>query len=462
MDLIGRCKVALAPHKKLPPDVLRSIFHFCNEGEMKFPLSKRGVLRITHVCSAWRQLALETPSLWSGVRILLSSTDRSRHYQALSSARQWLARAKDMPRSLFIQLTWLDSYDDPHLHDVWEQILKFMALYRLRDLRLVYPIDHLPLRLPDHAWPSIERLHLSGNDTVLNSSAKSLFSHFGTVSNLKHFEMSGGYNFHGLDNVVRWHQLRTLDFRQCEVTPSSCLNVLRQCPLLESCHLSLRKEPSFVSVVTSGEEKIVLANMDLLWLVFRDGSVASAFLQPLVIPNITTFFLWIECRSRGCTQLNCGMPALIGVIQRSAGMRHIHYLSIHTSLLLDVGILLELLPSLERISIESGHFTDNAIEWLSSGKIGPRLWEISSARMHDAADKILSMVESRYQTATKSSDIEQIESGLRPFSSVSIPCRVAVKSSRSYRRRIEYLSMCNVDVWLGQDFKSEDEYDDEY
>ena len=86
MDLIGRCKVALAPRKKLPPDVLRSIFHFCNEGEMKFPLSKRGVLRITHVCSAWRQLALETPSLWSGVRILMSSTDRSRHYQAFCQA----------------------------------------------------------------------------------------------------------------------------------------------------------------------------------------------------------------------------------------------------------------------------------------------------------------------------------------------------------------------------------------
>ena len=26
-DLIGQCKIALAPHKRLAPDILRSIFH---------------------------------------------------------------------------------------------------------------------------------------------------------------------------------------------------------------------------------------------------------------------------------------------------------------------------------------------------------------------------------------------------------------------------------------------------
>ena len=58
VDLIGRCKIALAPHKRLSPDVLRSIFHFCGEARVQFPLvSKRDppcLLRITHVCSALR------------------------------------------------------------------------------------------------------------------------------------------------------------------------------------------------------------------------------------------------------------------------------------------------------------------------------------------------------------------------------------------------------------------------
>ncbi|KAF8346072.1 hypothetical protein F5887DRAFT_121815 [Amanita rubescens] len=476
VDLIGRCKVALAPHKKLPPDVLRSIFHFSNQIRVKFPLSKRGVglrlLRITHVCSAWRQLALETPALWSELSIYLSSADRSRHHQRLSSARQWFARAQDMPRSLFIHLTWLDD-DDPGshlLHGIWEQILEFMALYRLRDLKLEYPINQLALKLPDHVLSSIECLHLTtgiDNDTV-NRSAKSLFSDFGTLSNLKRLKIRDASNLRGLDNIVRWHQLRTLDIWASEysgITPSLCLNVLRHCHLLEYCNLSLAKEPSFVSTaVVSGKEKIVIANMHHLSLYFFDGSAASAFLQPLVIPNITKFLLRLAYSEGTRTQLNCDMPALIGIIQRSAGMHQIRRLKIDTSPLLDIGILLEILPSLERISIKSGHLTANAIDRLSSGKLGPRLSDIYLGQMHDAADKILSMVELRHQNATKSSDSEQIESTPCPFNTISIPC-TAVNSSGSYRSRIEDLSLeCDVDMWLGlsEDEGLEEDSEDEY
>ncbi|KAF8346061.1 hypothetical protein F5887DRAFT_1282065 [Amanita rubescens] len=467
VDLIGRCEVALAPHKKLPPDVLRSIFHFSNQTRAEFPLSKRGVglrlLRITHVCSAWRQLALETPALWSELCIYLSSADRSRHHQRLSSARQWFARAQDMPRSLFIDLVWLGSYNDPYLHDVWEQILKFMALYRLRDLELEYPINQLALKLPDHVLSSIECLHLTGidNDTV-NRSAKSPFSDFGTLSNLKRLKIYKASNLRGLDNVTQWHQLRTLDiraFEYSEITPSLCLNVLRQCHLLEYCNLSLAKEPSFVSTaVVSGKEKIVLANMHHLSLDFFDGSAASAFLQPLVIPNITTFLLGL---AYPWTQLNCDMPALIGIIQRSAGMHQVRHLKIDNSPLFDIGILLELLPSLEQISIKSGHLTANAIERLSSGKLGPRLCDICLGHTHDAADKILSMVELRHQNATKSSDSEQMESTPCTFKKISIFCT----RPRSYRSRIEDLFLeCDVDVWLGlsEDEGLEEDSEDEY
>ena len=478
MDLIARCKIALAPHQKLPPDVLRSIFHFCKETHVEFPLSKRDtdlrLLHITHVCSAWRRLALETPALWSGVGILLSSTDPSRHRKAsLSSARQWFTRAQNMPRSLLIDLTWLDSYDSPHLGDAWEQILKFMALYRLRDLELKYPINRLTLKLPDHTWRSIERLHLIGNDMV-NNSTKSLFSDFGSLPNLKHLKIRDASNLHGLDNVVQWHQLRTLDiqtFRHSDITPSMCLNVLRQCQLLEYCSLRLEKERSFVSTVASRKEKIVLINMDYLRLEFYDGSVASAFLEPFAIPNVTTFILEMLPLEEARTPLNCDMPALIGIIQLSAGMHQIHRLEIDTSPPLDIGILLERLPSLERISIKSGWLTDNAIERLSSGKLGPRLYDISSGHTHDEADKILLMVESRYRNATKSPDSEQSEAGICTFKCISIPCIVA-NSPRSYHRcRIESVSLaCKAHVWLGvgegegsEEEDSEDEYsEDEY
>ena len=108
--------------------------------------------------------------------------------------------------------------------------------------------------------------------------------------------------------------------------------------------------------------------------------------------------------------------------------------------MLDVGILLELLPSLDSISIRSGHLTDNTIKRLSSGKLGPRLCEIYLDVLHDA-DQILSMAESRY-------DSEQIKDLPCSFKSIRIPC-TAVNSPESYSCRIDFLSrMCNADIQL--------------
>ncbi|KAF8346060.1 hypothetical protein F5887DRAFT_1158416 [Amanita rubescens] len=90
---------------------------------------------------------------------------------------------------------------------------------------------------------------------------------------------------------------------------------------------------------------------------------------------------------------------------RSGGMRRIRRLEISaSSSFLDIGVLLELLPSLESISIKSGRLSHNSIKELSSGKLGPRLCNIYLDLLHDS-DQILSMVESRYQNATQPPDV---------------------------------------------------------
>ncbi len=102
VDLIDRCRIALAPHKRLPPEVLRSIFHYFGETRIEFPPGPKrrdtGInqdLRLLHICSAWRQLALEIPVLWSDISIYLSDKDWKQHHKTLSSARQWFDRAQD-------------------------------------------------------------------------------------------------------------------------------------------------------------------------------------------------------------------------------------------------------------------------------------------------------------------------------------------------------------------------------
>ena len=286
VDVIGRCKIALAPHKRLPPNILRSIFHFCGEARAQFPLASkcRGIdqdlrlLRITHVCSAWRQLALEMPALWSDISIyLVSDGDWKRYNKTLSSARQWFDRAQDMRRSLFIVFdgVWMD-YISPHLHDSWQKLLKFLDQCRLlEELDMQYPINHVALKLPDHVWPSIEHLHLKVQEDG-PSAGQQLFSNFGKLSNLKHSKISGSHHLDGMDRIVPWHQLRTFEmggYWVCPVTLSSCLDVLRQSRLLERCFITLSKEPSSTST-----EEVVLTNMDYLKAEFLGSSGSSGHL----------------------------------------------------------------------------------------------------------------------------------------------------------------------------------------
>ncbi|KIL62373.1 hypothetical protein M378DRAFT_32747, partial [Amanita muscaria Koide BX008] len=72
VDRIERCRVALAPIKKLSNDVLRRIFIICCESPTEL-LSRDSkmmfLITLCQVCSAWRGLALETPLLWSQIKL---------------------------------------------------------------------------------------------------------------------------------------------------------------------------------------------------------------------------------------------------------------------------------------------------------------------------------------------------------------------------------------------------------
>ena len=443
VDLIGRCKIALAP--QLLPDVLGSIFHSCGETRVQFPLGgidqDLRLLSITHVCSAWRQLALEMPALWSNIGVHLSKdADLEQHNKTLSSARQWFNRAQGMRRSLFIHFNagW-NANLNPHLQDTWKKLLEFMAQYRLGELDLICPMNHVALKVPDHVWPSIERLHLKPSDGGRESVGQQLFSNFAKLSNLRYLKISNFYNLDGVYPIVPWHQLRT--FEGGPVTPSWCLYALRQSRLLERCCITLSKE-SITSPVVSKEERIVLTNIDYLTAEFQHALWVSMFLRPLFMPNITTFKLSLS-RDGFEEKLIYQMSALIGIIQRSGGMRRIRRLEIGpTSEVLDIGTLLELLPSLESISIEDGLLSDDSVRRLSSGKLGPRLCNIYLNILHDA-DQILSMVESRHQNTLDSEDTPC------PFKSISIPCETTLQESSCRNDRIKLLSeKCHASISL--------------
>ncbi|PFH47510.1 hypothetical protein AMATHDRAFT_151913, partial [Amanita thiersii Skay4041] len=79
---LDKCMVALAPHRRLPADVLQYLFLICTEvivtedgfsWGLFFPFSSIDIpvqIILSHVCSFWRHIALSTPSLWSSLRVI--------------------------------------------------------------------------------------------------------------------------------------------------------------------------------------------------------------------------------------------------------------------------------------------------------------------------------------------------------------------------------------------------------
>lgn len=57
-------RMVIAPHRKLPPEILAEVFHYCINPQIKVR-SRPFAVPLDFVCSKWRQVALGTPDLWN-------------------------------------------------------------------------------------------------------------------------------------------------------------------------------------------------------------------------------------------------------------------------------------------------------------------------------------------------------------------------------------------------------------
>jgi hypothetical protein len=106
---IGECMVVLAPHKKLPPEILSRIFTFLVSPPAFLPLidkSSNVRLRLTQICSAWRRIAFATPQLWylAFSHSPQNSTSTSRSFEL---ANAWLTQCSFPGLSLTVPFEYI-------------------------------------------------------------------------------------------------------------------------------------------------------------------------------------------------------------------------------------------------------------------------------------------------------------------------------------------------------------------
>ncbi|PPQ72105.1 hypothetical protein CVT26_006883 [Gymnopilus dilepis] len=118
---IDAATALIATSRRLPDDVLREIFQQCLPANRNTPLKKTGAPWLfTQVCRRWRQVALETPSLWATIHISIDTmkttpkfNDRGwptqvatqddslmRHQTRALAVGSWLARSRSLPVSI--------------------------------------------------------------------------------------------------------------------------------------------------------------------------------------------------------------------------------------------------------------------------------------------------------------------------------------------------------------------------
>ncbi|KAF8632118.1 hypothetical protein AX17_004924 [Amanita inopinata Kibby_2008] len=259
-------KAAVAPHKRLPDDVLREIFIVCARtlGTVRFPLCMNGrympQLTLSHICSPWRRVALNTGELWANVSI--SHPWKQNTWEVLEV---WLWRAGRSPVTLELSM-W---HSDPSA-----DFQKLFSCARITHLNLTISLELLS-SFPGDVLRDIEvvRLRLAVN---VNPASLRL------PPFLRHIQFFHCYSPRSdiRDLALPWSQLRYFDTKSA-ISVTQCLDLLRQMESLEACHVCIRKDDAD-NLTTHNCCQITLHNLKIFVIV----ACAPEFKR--IVSSITT------------------------------------------------------------------------------------------------------------------------------------------------------------------------------
>lgn len=301
-DRISRCKVALAPYKKLPVEITREIILFVVDVPPDFPLAKEVVLdprvQITHVCADWRQIAFDTPELW---RITLSRIpDRSSVSKLINA---WWSQCPGSQLSLLINEPYLQepgperqfegiSFDhflfDHVIFPYSTRLLALKILVRAETARkmLALPagsfkaLQVLILIVDPHSDPD-PSLHLDDLNTAFSSSPS----------------LSGiAIRAHSIPDPlllrIPWHQLTFLALSTLVIPADLALLLLSYCPLLSTCFINAVKDidADMVTRIVS-TPVLCLTDLTILRIIFAGSLNHHQFLRALSLPKLHSLAL---------------------------------------------------------------------------------------------------------------------------------------------------------------------------
>lgn len=273
---IKLCRAALAPHKRLPSELIREILLFSTTEHATFPLvdgAKECHLIVTQVCSSWRIVAFDTPNLWN-IKIPYLPAVRPSSLELIGS---WLSRCSSASLALNMTMGKIDGakmestdWNDPQVKHQSDWVVNHIIIpnpHCFRELALAIPHVNAKIlcALPSGYFPRLRSLAIIQVDnfftpftwdTPITAFAQTLCLHRCDF-------MLGGVLMHDLQ--FPWSQLTHLVLVNKSITNRTLLTVLSACVSVAVLHLGC--------------------------VTFHDADDSSGSWQkpPLCLPNIHVF-----------------------------------------------------------------------------------------------------------------------------------------------------------------------------
>ncbi|KAF8632000.1 hypothetical protein AX17_004945 [Amanita inopinata Kibby_2008] len=382
---IRRCEAALAPYKHLPKELIQKIFLLSSDDPVSFPLAHKSIplqLTISHVCSSWRRIALDTPELWSSIELKLPRN----MCNIPDYLNQWLSRAK---------LVSAITHPPPPLNypsEFYELVFDVFRSHQFKELEFrALAHESLPdlAHLPDKTLLNLEKLVLFVSRSKADVNPVPLFSNRARFPHLSHLHIAAPRHcFDTRHFDLPWDQLRHLELDwNIPLSLSQCLAALPQCTRLEHCILYVSTDSQLISPI---DDDVTLPSLQVLKLAFQDVKDFETLMCHLVLPNLKRLSLK-------------GFPysaKMCAFLASRLNFEHLAALSITSSKPpLDVDVLLQIAPSLREITAEQTCPIDpGTMDRLSSGRLGRRLEKLYIHGPYHG-DKILEMLMARLENA---------------------------------------------------------------
>ncbi|KAF8629487.1 hypothetical protein AX15_003420 [Amanita polypyramis BW_CC] len=433
---LAQCEITITTHKELPEDILRHIFTICawEFGHVRLPMQRSNIppqVILSHVCSDWRKIALETRHLWSSVEIAPPKRDIAARWMRWMRPQtighheeiyqEWFSRAGNYPMTIILSL---DSRSEDYMLSVFR---KFVTPVRIRVLKLRATIDQLLLltRVSEIAPIDTEELDLE-------LPIPFPFPDSPSFADLPHFiHRTRSMTFDGpfLDDTkllaltmglqLPWSQLRSLKLTvwMSSLCLSTWIDFLRQTSQLEVCHLkniSVDKEWSALKQLT-------LPHLREFAIDVGSASI-DLVIGHFIFPNLTTLLL---------SHTEDWTSKTYEIIKHQYNLNRLQHISINPDRCNFIAsTLLKDAPNLRTLDLPGVAMDNEAMRGISTGHLGRFLSSMTmvvllASQIGDTASildmletrqkRMMEIVESGRSWKDQISSLRTVKLSLRPF-----------------------------------------------